>query len=92
MEPSFINRVVRVQCGSAHVRGKARNYRYVMASLFVTRRTKSGHVVWHNTGISGPPRRSFDAATRDALALAAEHGASVREGYGSLHNRRVRIG
>lgn len=80
-------KTVKVHCGSAHVRGQARSYRYFVASLFVTRQTKGGSLVWANTGRSTHPRRSRRLAEADGRELARHHAATFTEGYGSLHNR-----
>lgn len=41
-------KTVKIHCGSAHVRGNARRYPYVVASLFIARITKDGRTVWEN--------------------------------------------
>jgi hypothetical protein len=82
---------VKVHCGSAHVRGKARNYPYYVASLFKLKRAKDGHLYFVNTGISTYPRRSNLLATKDGIYLAANNDALFCPGYGSLHNTKPDI-
>ena len=84
-------KVVKVHCGSAHVKGKARKYPYFIASLFESRVNARGEVIWVNTGKFTSPRRSFKLATEDAKVLAQEHAAVFLEGYGSLHNKRLSV-
>ncbi len=81
-------RLVRVHCGAAHVSGRARRYKYVVASLFVPKKRKAdGHWVYVNSGVSTQPRRSRVACDRDAQQLADDHDAVLMGGYGSLHNQ-----
>lgn len=82
-------KIVKVHCGSAHVKGKAREYAYFVASVFETHETKEGSLIWINTGISTNPRRSFSKAEREGRELASEHGCDFKSGYGSLHNKKV---
>ena len=82
-------KAVKVHCGSAHVRGNARNYAYHVASVFERRETRDGRPIWSNTGRSTHPRRSFNLATADGRALAESTGATFVDGRGSLHNRPV---
>ena len=84
-------KAVKIHCGSAHVKGSARNYRYVVASLFEVAERKSGGHYWKNTGISTTPRRSDKLAQQDALELAAKHGADFIDGYGSLHGQPAEV-
>lgn len=79
-------KAVKVHCGSAHVKGNARKYRYYVASLFVVHVTSDGRRVWRNSGNSTFPRRSLDLCRKDAKAFALIHGAMYIPGYGSLHN------
>lgn len=81
--------VVKVHCGSAHVKGKARNYKYYVSSLFKLRKTKDGRLIFQNTGVSTHPRRSYDFCIEDGLRLAEEWDAVFAFGYGSLHNEGV---
>jgi hypothetical protein len=82
------NRYVRVHCGSAHVKGRARMYRYYIASLFTPVLDGKGRVYYHNAGISTEPRRSRKLVDQDATRLAQRFNARVIPGYGSLHNQR----
>jgi hypothetical protein len=63
---------------------------YMMASLFVVCRAKDGRWIWRNSGIGTLPRGSARLAWEDAHRLAEAHGTVVADGYGSLHNKRVR--
>jgi hypothetical protein len=56
MFEQILHRVVRVHCGSAHVSGRARQFRYVAASLFETAVTADGRYVYRNTGLVCGPR------------------------------------
>ena len=78
--------MVRVHCGSQFVQGKARGYRYYVASLFVAYKAKNGRLLWRNSGIHTHPRRSRRLAANDGQELAQQHGVSFLPGYGSLHN------
>ena len=78
---------VSIHSGSGHVRGNARKYPYVVASLFETYVTKDGRYIWRNAGVSTHPRRSMKVALKDARVLASEHNAILVSEYGSLHNR-----
>ena len=79
--------VVKVHCGSAHVRGAAKNYRYYVASLFKIRKTKDGRLIFVNSGKTTHPRRSINLCKEDGLELAEKYGAAFMGGYGSLHNQ-----
>jgi len=82
--------VVRIHCGSAHVKGRARQWRYLVASLFVARpRARDGVLIWFNSGFSTAAYRGEGIANRAAAALAARHGATLLPGYGSLHHTPV---
>lgn len=80
---------VKVHSGSAHVRGKARNYPYFVASLFEAATGATGKQYWVNTGIHVGPFRSAKKAARAGERLAGERGAEFMGGYGSLHRRPV---
>lgn len=80
---------VRVHCGSAHVKGKARSYAYFVASIFKTKTTWDGRLIWVNTGINTKPRRSMEKCEREGQDLAQVIDAMFIEGYGSLHNQKV---
>lgn len=84
---------VAVHCGSAFVKGKARNYRYYIASSFTLHQCKNGKLVWVNTGIHTNPRRSFNLCKDDAVSLASKYKelgleVKVEKTYGSWHNRK----
>lgn len=81
-----INRAVKVHGGAAYVRGKARKYPYFVASLFVKRQSANGQWRWVNSGIHTRPRRSLKLAESDGAWLAKRRGATLVEGFGSLHN------
>ena len=82
--------VVRVCCGSAYVKGAARQYRYVVAKLFVPApRKRDGVLTYRSTGIVTGPFRSEKKACAAARELAQQHNAVVLDGYGTLHNQRV---
>ena len=81
--------VVRVHCGSAHVSGRARNYAYLVASLYRPYTTRDGRQVYRYAGKDTSPRRSYRLACQDAAKLAEECGAVVLPGTGALHNRPV---
>jgi hypothetical protein len=87
---------IAVHCGSAHVSGKARNYRYYVASAFTLRQCKNGSLVWFNTGNTTYPRRSRRVCEKDANELAKEYSClglntEVLKTYGSLHNKKYQI-
>jgi len=78
---------VAVHCGSGYVKGKARNFPYYVASLFIPRKKKNGAWIYVNSGIHTYPRRSSTLCYEDAEKLAKEYPmCSVIHGYGSLHN------
>lgn len=83
------NRVVKIHCGSAFVRGKARRYPYFVASLFVKQQNKDGSWRWVNSGCTTTPRRSIRVTWEDAQRLAKRRGATFMGGYGSLHNKKT---
>ena len=80
---------VKVHCGDAHVKGRAKNYRYYISSLFKLRKTKDGRLIFENTGVSTHPRRSFRLCEEDGLELAEKYNAAFAYGYGSLHNEGI---
>lgn len=81
---------VTVHCGSAHVKGKARNFSYYIASLFIPRKTSSGKWIYNNSGIHTKPRRSFNLCVNDAKDLVSKFPmCEFVEGYGSLHNKEI---
>ena len=80
---------VKVHCGAAHVKGRAKNYRYYISSLFKLRKTKDGRLIFENTGVSTHPRRSFRLCEEDGLELAEKYNAAFEYGYGSLHNQPI---
>jgi hypothetical protein len=82
---------VRVHSGSAFVRGKARKYKYFVASLFTVKTTKNGKNVFVNSGINTSPRASFRLAEEDGRLLAQTYDAVFADGYGSLHNKTVPV-
>jgi len=88
---NILTRVVKVHCGSAHVRGKARLYPYYISSLFTIYTNYLGELKYKNTGISSYPRRSYKLCKKDAETLAKKHKATFLEGYGSLHNTHYLI-
>ncbi len=84
-------KAVRVHCGSAYVRGKARKYAYYIAQVFRPTQRKDGIITLRSTGIVVGPYRSFQKATREGRELAREHQAIFVDGYGSLHGKAVLI-
>lgn len=84
-----MNKAVKVHCGSSHVKGNARNYRYYVASLFVEKKTKQGKSIWVNVGETTYPRRSYSLAESDGMSLANQNNAQFIFGYGSLHNKEI---
>jgi hypothetical protein len=82
-------KAVKIHCGSAHVHGKAKQYPYVVASLFYSRLTKKGKMIWYNTGKNTAPRRSLKLCKADAEEFARSQLAMFIDGYGSLHNTEV---
>lgn len=84
-------KVVKMHCGSAHVRGKAKNYKYLVCSLFESKTTKDNRLIWINTGISTQPRRGNLVCIEDGKELAEQKKAKFIDGYGSLHNKEIKI-
>ena len=82
----LMERCVRIHCGSAYVKGAARNYRYVIGQLFVAKRRADGVLTLRATGQIVGPFRGWDKTEAAARELAAQHGAEFVPGYGSLHN------
>ena len=82
-------KAVKTHCDNAHVRGKARSYRYFVSSLFSSKTTLSGKLIWVNTGMHSQPRRSIKLAEADGQAMARYYLAMWMDGYGSLHNKPV---
>ena len=82
-------RLVRVHCGSAHVRGRARKYSYYIASLFLPRMAKNGKLIYYNAAKLAGPFRSQLKTEREARRCAMDKRAIFVEGYGSLHNKGV---
>ena len=82
---------VRIHCGSAYVRGNARNYRYVIAQLFMPRQRADGVWTYRSTGIIAGPFRGEKKCLTAALKLAAEHDADFIKGYGSYHGKPVPV-
>ncbi len=80
-------RCVKMHCGSAHVKGKAKQYRYYICSVFRLKRTKTRKLIWVNTGENTYPRRSPRLCSLDGKELARHKGCMFVEGYGSLHNQ-----
>ncbi len=81
-------------CGSAFVKGKARKYRYFIASVFSIKKCKSGKFVWYNIGKHTYPRRSFKLCLDDAIELSNKYkelglDTEVIMKYGSWHNKKV---
>ena len=85
----MILRVVKVHCGSGYVRGSARKWRYYVASLFFSRKTKDDRLIWYNSGEVTHPRRSLVLAQEDGRKLARTYDAMYEPGYGSLHNQSI---
>ncbi len=83
------NYVVKIHCGSGHVRGKALNYPYYICSLFKKRKTKKGYKIWINTGKNTNPRRSYKLCQKDGEELANKNNCNFNSSYGSLHNKKV---
>lgn len=81
---------VKVHSGSAHVRGKARNYPYFVASLFEAVTGAAGQQYWVNTGVCVGPFRSARKTADAGRRLAEERGAEFLNGFGSLHHQPVR--
>ncbi len=81
---------VKVHCGSGHVQGRARQFPYFVSSLFVPYKTKAGHWVYRNSGVTTHPRRSIKLCEQDGKELAEKFPmCSFEAGYGSLHNQRA---
>ena len=84
------NPKVKIHCGSAYVKGRARTYRYVIAQLFIASpRQRDGIYTYRSTGVVAGPFRGWNKAQRAAKELAERHGAEFIEGYGSLHGKEA---
>lgn len=82
---------VSIHSGSAHVKGKARNFPYHVASLFIPRMTRDGRWIYHNSGITTYPRRSVNVCEKDARELASKYPMCEFVGnIGSLHNVEIK--
>ena len=82
--------VVKVHNGNAHVKGRARCYKYYVASLFIPVQTKGGYWIYKNSGIHTYPRRSLRLAIQDGEKLAKKYPiCKFVDGYGSLHNKKA---
>jgi len=85
----MIPKLLKIHCGNGFTRGRARNWFYVVASVFAQRITQEGRLIWANTGERLGPYRSLTKLRKEARVYAGEHGYEFDDSYGSLHNQSV---
>jgi len=62
---------------SVQVSGKAKDYPYHAAKVYVARKAKAGHWYWDIEGTTGPKRRGSKIVERDAEELAKRFKTEV---------------
>lgn len=82
---------IRIHCGSSLVKGPARKYSYFVASLFESRTTKKGKVVFKNSGLVAGPFRSLRKTEKEAIDWCENNSIEFVKGYGSLHNKECLV-
>ena len=80
--------IVKIMCGSAYVKGRARRFRYMVSKIFNEYMTKKGYIVYKAGELLAGPYRSYEKLKRETVSICRERNLEFREGYGSLHNLR----